>query len=149
LVLEYTIRRARRGNRARIRRLRAGAEPWRRERCETGAPYIDRLLVGVRIRISDAPQVNERIATAGADARARAQAEEAAAMAVLADQRHGALAEQARLAEASYEAGNLPFAEGARVRAQIAQVDAQRRRARVAGGRAALQINQTLGLEPQ
>jgi len=141
---------------------------WRRERGETGAPYIDRLLVGVRIPFSYAPQVNERIATAradailaeatfatvartlaGADARARAQAQDAAAIAGLADQRHRALSEQAGLAEASYRAGNLPFAEVVRVRAQIAQADALRRRARVEQGRSASQINQTLGLEPQ
>jgi hypothetical protein len=35
------------------------------------------------------------------------------------------------------------------VRSQIAQADAQRRRARVEQGRAASIINQTLGLEPQ
>lgn len=139
-----------------------------RERDETGAPYANRVQVGIRIPFSYGPQVNERLATAradailaetnfatvartlaGADARARAQAEDAAAIAGLADQRHRALAEQAGLAEASYRAGNLPFAEVVRVRAQIAQADAQRRRARVEQGRAASQINQTLGLEPQ
>lgn len=141
---------------------------WRRERDATGAPYFDRLLIGVRIPFAYAPQVNERIATAraeatlaeatlatvartlaGADARARAQAGDAAAIAGLAEQRHRALAEQAGLVEASYRAGNLPFAEVVRVRAQIAQADAQRRRARVEQGRAASTINQTLGLEPQ
>ena len=86
---------------------------------------------------------------AGADARARAQAGDAAAIAGLAEQRHRALAEQTGLSEASYRAGNLPFAEVVRVRAQIAQADAQRRRARVEQGRAASTINQTLGLEPQ
>lgn len=139
-----------------------------RERDETGAAYANRVQVGIRIPFSYGPQVNERLATAradailaettfatlartlaGADARARAQAEDAAAIAGLADQRHRALAEQAGLAEASYRAGNLPFAEVVRVRAQIAQADAQRRRARVEQGRAASQINQTLGLEPQ
>jgi len=72
-----------------------------------------------------------------------------ARVAGLANQRHRALSEQPGLAEASYRAGNLPFAEVVRVRAQIAQADAQRRRARVEQGRAASQINQTLGLEPQ
>ena len=141
---------------------------WRRERDATGAPYIDRILVGVRIPFSYAPQVNERIATAraeaalaeatlstvartlaGADRRARAQAEDAAAIAALAEQRHRALAEQTGFSEAAYRAGNLPFAEVVRVRAQIAQADAQRRRARVEQGRIASVINQTLGLEPQ
>ncbi|WP_431304022.1 TolC family protein [Sediminicoccus sp. BL-A-41-H5] len=141
---------------------------WRRERDGTGEPYIDRLLIGVRIPFSYAPQVNERIATAraeatlaeatlatvartlaGADTRARAQAGDAATIAGLAEQRHRALAEQTGLSEAAYRAGQLPFAEVVRVRSQIAQADAQRRRARVEQGRAASTINQTLGLEPQ
>ncbi len=141
---------------------------WRRERDETAAPYIDRVLVGVRIPFAYAPQVNERVATAraeavlaestfatlartlaGADSRARAQAEDAVAIAGLAEQRHRALAEQSGLAETAYRAGNLPFAEVVRVRAQLAQADAQRRRARAEQGRAASQINQVLGLEPQ
>lgn len=141
---------------------------WRRERDETGAPYIDRLMVGVRIPFAYAPQVNERVAVAraeaaqaeasfaaaartlaAADARARAQAEDAAAIAALAEARHRALSEQSGLAETAYRAGNLPFAEVVRARAQLAAADAQRRRARVEGGRAASQINQVLGLEPQ
>lgn len=141
---------------------------WRRERDGTGAPYIDRLLVGVRIPFSYAPQVNERVATAradavlaeanlatvartlaGADRRARAQGEDAAAIAGLAEQRYRALAEQSGLSETAYRAGNLPFAEVVRVRAQLAGADVQRRRARVEQGRAASLINQTLGLEPR
>ena len=141
---------------------------WRRERGATGEPYVDRLLIGVRIPFSYAPQVNERVATAradaalaeatfataartlaGADRRARAQAEDAGAIARLSEQRHRALAEQSGLSETAYRAGNLPFAEVVRVRAQLAGADAQRRRARVEQGRAASTINQTLGLEPQ
>ena len=141
---------------------------WRRERAATGEPYVDRLLIGVRIPFSYAPQVNERVATAradaalaeanfattartlaGADRRARAQADDASAIAQLSEQRHRALAEQSGLSETAYRAGNLPFAEVVRVRAQLAGADAQRRRARVEQGRAASIINQTLGLEPQ
>lgn len=141
---------------------------WRRERSATGEPYVDRLLVGVRIPFAYAPQVNERVATAraeaalaeatfstvartlaNADLRARAQAEDARAIAQLSEQRHRALSEQSGLYETSYRAGNLPFLEVVRVRAQLAAADAQRRRARVEQGRAASLINQTLGLEPQ
>ena len=124
--------------------------------------------VGIRIPFAYGPQVNERLATAraeaalaegtfatvartlaGADRRARAQMEDAVAVANLSEQRHRALAEQSGLAETAFRAGNLPFAEVVRVRAQLAQADAQRRRARVEQGRIASQINQTLGLEPQ
>ncbi|MBC7433265.1 MAG: TolC family protein, partial [Rubritepida sp.] len=140
----------------------------RRERSDSASPYSDRVLIGVRIPFSYAPQVNERIATAradallaeatfataartlaGADRRARAQAEDAGAIAQLSEQRYRALAEQSGLYEAAYREGNLAFLEVVRVRAQLAGADAQRRRARVEQGRAASLINQTLGLEPQ
>ena len=140
----------------------------RRERSDSASPYSDRVLLGIRIPFSYAPQVNERIATAradallaeatfatvartlaGADRRARAQAEDAGAIAQLSEQRYRALAEQSGLYEAAYREGNLAFLEVVRVRAQLAGADAQRRRARVEQGRAASLINQTLGLEPQ
>jgi outer membrane protein, heavy metal efflux system len=140
----------------------------RRERGESGGSYADSVQVGIRIPFAYGPQVNERLATAraeaalaegtfatvartlaGADRRARAQMEDAVAVANLSEQRHRALAEQSGLAETAFRAGNLPFAEVVRVRAQLAQADAQRRRARVEQGRIASQINQTLGLEPQ
>ena len=140
----------------------------RRERGESGGRYADSVQFGIRIPFAYAPQVNERIATARAEAalaegtfatvartlaqadrRARAQAEDAVAIANLSEQRHRALAEQSSLAEIAFRAGNLPFAELVRIRAQLVQADAQRRRARVEQGRIASQINQTLGLEPQ
>lgn len=140
----------------------------RRERGESGGRYADSVQFGIRIPFAYAPQVNERIATARAEAalaegtfatvartlaqadrRARAQAEDAVAIANLSEQRYRALAEQSSLAETAFRAGNLPFAELVRIRAQLVQADAQRRRARVEQGRIASQINQTLGLEPQ
>lgn len=140
----------------------------RRERGESGGPYADSVQIGIRIPFAYGPQVNERVATAraeaalaegtlatvartltGADRRSRAQAEDAVAIANLSEQRYRALAEQSGLAETAFRGGNLPFAEVVRIRAQLAQSDAQRRRARVEQGRLASQINQVLGLEPQ
>ncbi|WP_426960362.1 TolC family protein [Muricoccus radiodurans] len=157
----------------RLARIRDRANPtifggWRREREESGADWLDRPVIGIRIPFGYEPLRNERVATAraeataaeatlatvartlaNADRRARAQAEDAAALASLAEARHRALAEQVGLSEAAYRAGNLAFAEVVRVRGQLAAADAARRRAQVEGGRAASQINQILGLEPR
>lgn len=83
-----------------------------------------------------------------AERRARAQREDAEALTTLTEQRHRALAEQAGLIETAFRAGNVPFIEVARVRAQLAQSDAARRRSRVERDRAASTINQILGVEP-
>lgn len=140
---------------------------WRRERDAFGEPWRDRPMIGIRIPFSYAPQVEERLATARAEAtaaeaqlasiarnfesaerRARAQREDAEALTTLTEQRHRALAEQAGLIETAFRAGNVPFIEVARVRAQVAQSDAIRRRTRVERDRAASTINQILGVEP-
>jgi len=85
----------------------------------------------------------------GAVDRARAAREAALDLARLAEARHVALAQQARLYEAAYRGGQLPLIEVVRVRAQLADADAARRRARAEAGRAASEINQVLGMEPQ
>jgi outer membrane protein, heavy metal efflux system len=141
---------------------------YRRERFARGEDYGDRLLIGIRIPFTYGPAVQERLALARADAvaaeatlatlertlaaaeaRARAQREDAVELARLAEERHRALAEQAALSEASYRAGQTAFFELVRVRAQLAQADAARRRARTEASRAASQINQVLGIEPR
>ena len=140
---------------------------WRRERDAFGERWADRPTIGIRIPFSHAPAVQERVATARAEAtaaeaqlatvarafdsaerRARAQREDAEALVGITEARHRALAEQAGLVEAAFRGGNLPFIEVTRARAQLAQADAQRRRARVERDRAASVINQILGVEP-
>jgi len=140
---------------------------WRRERDSFGEQWRDRPIIGIRIPFSYAPQVEERVATAraeataaeaslatlargfeAADRRSRAQREDAEALTGLTEQRHRALAEQAGLIETAYRAGNVPFIELVRARAQLAQADAARRRTRVERDRAASTINQILGIEP-
>lgn len=140
---------------------------WRRERDSFGEQWRDRPVVGIRIPFAYAPQVQERVATARADAtaaqaqlatigrsfeaaqlRSRAQREDAEALTTITEQRHRALAEQAGLIETAFRAGNIDFIEVVRVRAQLAQSDAARRRARVERDRAASLINQILGVEP-
>lgn len=140
---------------------------WRRERDAFGDRWVDRPQIGIRIPFSYGPQVEERVATARAEAtaaeaqlatiarafesaerRARAQREDAEALTTITEQRHRALAEQAGLIETAFRAGNVPFIEVARVRAQLAQSDATRRRTRVERDRAASTINQILGVEP-
>ena len=140
---------------------------WRRERDGFGVQWVDRPVIGIRIPFAYAPQVEERVAIARAEAtaaeaqlatiarafesaerRARAQREDAEALTTLTEQRHRALTEQAGLIETAFRAGNVPFIEVARVRAQLAQSDATRRRTRVERDRAASTINQILGVEP-
>jgi cobalt-zinc-cadmium efflux system outer membrane protein len=140
---------------------------WRRERGDSGERWVDRPVIGIRIPFSHPPQVQERVATARAEAvsaearlattlrnaeaaeqRARAQREDAEELTRLTEQRHRALAEQTGLVETAYRAGNLPFIELTRARAQLAQSDIARRRARVERDRAASVINQILGVEP-
>ena len=140
---------------------------WRRERDAFGERWVDRPQIGIRIPFSYGPQVEERVATARAEAiaaeaqlaaiargfetaerRARAQRADAEALTTITEQRHRALAEQAGLIETAFRAGNLPFIEVARVRAQLAQSDATRRRTRVERDRAASTINPILGVEP-
>lgn len=140
---------------------------WRRERDAFGDRWVDRPQIGIRIPFSYGPQVEERVAIARAEAttaeaqlatiarafenaerRARAQREDAEALTTLTEQRHRALSEQAGLIETAFRAGNVPFLEVARVRAQLAQSDAARRRSRVERDRAASTINQILGVEP-
>jgi cobalt-zinc-cadmium efflux system outer membrane protein len=140
---------------------------WRREREAFGEQWSDRTTIGIRIPFSYGPQTEERVATARAEAiaaeaslatlargfeaavrRSRAHREDAEALASLAEQRHRALAEQAGLIETAYRAGNVPFIELVRTRAQLAQADAARRRTRVERDRAASTINQILGIEP-
>lgn len=140
---------------------------WRRERDSFGEQWRDRPIVGIRIPFAYAPQVQERVAAARADAtaaqaqlatigrsfetaqlRSRAQREDAEALITITEQRHRALAEQSGLIETAFRAGNIDFIEVVRVRAQLAQSDAARRRARVERDRAASLINQILGVEP-
>lgn len=140
---------------------------WRRERDGFGERWVDRPTVGIRIPFSYAPLVEERVATARAEAvaaeaqlatigrsfeaqerRARAQREDFEALAALTEARFRALAEQAGLVEAGFRGGNLPFIEVVRARALLAGADAARRRTRVERDRAASVINQILGVEP-
>lgn len=156
----------------RLARVRDRASPtvfagYRREREAFSEQWRDRPVIGIRIPFSYGPQVEERVATARAEAtaaeaqfatiarvfesaerRARAQREDAEALTTITEQRHRALAEQAGLIETAFRAGNVPFIEVARARAQLAQSDATRRRTRVERDRAASTINQILGVEP-
>ena len=97
---------------------------------------------------SEAELVTTERTLRGAVDRAREARAAALDLTRLAEARHAALAEQARLYEAAYRAGQLPFIEVVRVRMQLADADLSRRRARAEAGRAASDINQVLGQEP-
>lgn len=97
---------------------------------------------------SEAELVTTERMLRGAVDRAREARTAALDLTRLAEARHAALAEQARLYEAAYRAGQLPFIEVVRVRMQLADADLSRRRARAEAGRAASDINQVLGQEP-
>jgi len=85
----------------------------------------------------------------GAVEQAREAREAAIELTRLAEARHAALAEQTRLYEAAYRGGEQALIEVVRVRAQLADADAARRRARAEAGRATSEINQVLGIEPR
>lgn len=140
----------------------------RTQRDTRSQPFDTNVLVYGRLPLRHGPTYREalaeaRAATATSEAElasaerslqaavARAREARAAALdlARLAESRHAALAEQTRLYEASFRAGQLPFIEIVRVRTQLADADAARRRARAEAGRAASDINQVLGFEPR
>lgn len=139
----------------------------RQERDERGAGWDSRLGVRVRIPFAHEPRNAERRAaaqtelnTAAAETataerlvaaereRARAALADARAAAQLADQRHRALAEAAGLSEAAFRGGQASLAETLRLRALLANADAERRRSQVALRQAASRLNQALGAEP-
>lgn len=96
---------------------------------------------------------NAGLVTAGRDLtgsldRARETRATALLLVEATEARHAALAQQARLYEAAFRAGQLPLVEVIRVRAQNAVADAARRRARAEAGRAISLVNQSFGVEP-
>nr|WP_282571919.1 TolC family protein [Roseomonas acroporae] len=138
---------------------------WERERGDEA--LRPNLMVSGRVSLRHGPTHREALAEARAGTVA-AEAELAAAerallggaeaareardasldLARLAEARHAALAEQARLYETAYRAGQLAFIELVRVRLLLADADLARRRTRAEAGRAASSINQVLGQEP-
>ena len=139
---------------------------WARD--ARGEDLSPNLLVSGRLPLRHPPTYREQLAGAragtlaaeaelattdrilrGAVDRTRAAREAALDLARLAEARHAALGQQARLYEAAYRGGQLPLIEVVRVRTQLAEADAARRRARAEASRAASEINQVLGLEPR
>lgn len=140
----------------------------RHERDAFGDPWGTRLAVLFTIPLGSPPLQRERMAAAqaittagsaaavvadrsvdGGVARAREARDAAASVLRSAEGRHAALAGQTALYEAAWRAGELPLIEVIRARTALAEADAARLRARVAVGRAASDLNQAFGVEPQ
>jgi cobalt-zinc-cadmium efflux system outer membrane protein len=143
-----------------------GQVRWQRD--ARGDALQPNLMVGGALPLRHGPTYREQLAEAragtvaaeaelaaaertlrGSMDRARAARETALELARLAEARHAALRQQAGLFEQSYRAGQLPLIELVRVRGQLADADAARRRARAEAGRAASDVNQYLGVEPR
>jgi cobalt-zinc-cadmium efflux system outer membrane protein len=143
-----------------------GQVRWQRD--ARGENLQPNLLVSGRLPLRHGPTYREQLAEARAGTvtaeaelataertlrgqvdRARAARDAALDLARLAEARHAALRQQAGLFETAFRAGQLPLIEVVRVRGQLADADAARRRARAEAGRAASEINQMLGQEPR
>jgi outer membrane protein TolC len=139
---------------------------WQRD--ARGEALSPNLLVSGRLPLRHPPTYRESLAEARAGTltaeaelvtaervlrgtvdRARAAREAALDLLRLAEARFAALGRQRQFYEEAYRAGQLPLIEVVRVRAQLADADANRRRARAEAGRTASDINQVLGIEPR